>query len=43
MDLNKVMLIGRATDTTQEAIIASNDSSVVNFVIVTNRKFKNKE
>ena len=42
MDLNKVLLIGRATDNSEIKKIESNDSSVVNFVIVTNRKFKNK-
>lgn len=43
MDLNKVLLIGRATDNSEIKKIESNDSSVVNFVIVTNRKFKNKD
>lgn len=43
MDLNKVLLIGRATDTSEIKRIESNDSSVVNFVIATNRKFKNKD
>lgn len=43
MDLNKVSLIGRATDTSELKRIESNDSSVVNFVIATNRKFKNKD
>lgn len=43
MDLNKVMLIGRSTDTSEIKTIESNDSSVVNFVIATNRKFKNKD
>ena len=43
MDLNKVLLIGRATDNSEIKRIESNDSSVVNFVIVTNRKFKNKD
>lgn len=43
MDLNKVLLIGRATDNAEVKKIESNDSSVVNFVIVTNRKFKNKD
>lgn len=43
MDLNKVLLIGRATDTSEVKRIESNDSSVVNFVIATNRKFKNKD
>lgn len=43
MDLNRVMLIGRATDTVEIKIIGSNGSSVVNFVIVTNRRFTNKD
>ena len=43
MDLNKVLLIGRATDTSEIKRIESNDSSVINFVIATNRKFKNKD
>ena len=43
MDLNKVLLIGRSTDNAEVKKIESNDSSVVNFVIVTNRKFKNKD
>ncbi|PZM87549.1 MAG: single-stranded DNA-binding protein [candidate division SR1 bacterium] len=43
MDLNKVMLIGRATNTLQIKIIESTQSAVVNFTIATNRKYKNKE
>lgn len=43
MDLNKVMLIGRATNTLQVKIIESTQSAVVNFTIATNRKYKNKE
>lgn len=43
MDLNKVLLIWRATDTPEIKRIDSNDSSVINFVIATNRKFKNKD
>lgn len=43
MDLNKVLLIWRATDTSEIKRIESNDSSVINFVIATNRKFKNKD
>ena len=43
MDLNKVMLIWRSTDSVEVKTIESNNSSVVNFVIATNRKFKNKE
>lgn len=43
MDLNRVTLIGRATDTVDIKRIESNDSSVVNFVIATNRRFTNKD
>jgi len=43
MDLNRVMLIWRATDSVEVKTIESNWSSVVNFVIATNRKFRNKE
>ena len=43
MDLNKVMLIGRSTNTLQVKTIESTQSSVVNFTIATNRKYKNKE
>lgn len=43
MDLNRVTLIGRATDTVDVKRIESNDSSVVNFVIATNRRFTNKD
>ncbi len=43
MDLNRVMLIGRATDSAEVKKIESNNSSVVNFVVATNRKFKNSE
>lgn len=43
MDLNKVMLIGRTTDNAEVKTIESNDSSVVNFVVATNRKYTNKE
>lgn len=43
MDLNKVMLIGRATSDVEVKVIESNGSSVVNFVIATNRKFTNKD
>lgn len=37
------MLIGRSTDAPEVKTIESNNSSVINFVIATNRKFKNKE
>lgn len=43
MDLNRVILIGRATDSVEVKTIASNNAAVVNFVVVTNRRFKNKE
>ncbi|PZM79763.1 single-stranded DNA-binding protein [Candidatus Gracilibacteria bacterium] len=43
MDLNKVMLIGRSTNTLQVKTIESTQSSVVNFTLATNRKYKNKD
>ena len=43
MDLNKVMLIGRSTNTLQVKTIESTQSAVVNFTIATNRRYKNKE
>ncbi len=43
MDLNKVMLIGRATNNLEVKMIESSNTPVVNFTIATNRKFKNKE
>ncbi|MCX6825312.1 MAG: single-stranded DNA-binding protein [candidate division SR1 bacterium] len=43
MDLNKVMIIGRATNNLQVKTIESSGTSVVNFTVATNRKFKNKE
>jgi single-strand DNA-binding protein len=43
MDLNKVMLIGRSTTDLEVKKIESTGSSVVNFTIATNRKYKNKE
>lgn len=43
MDLNKVMLIWRATNTLQVKTIESTQSAVVNFTLATNRKYKNKE
>jgi len=43
MDLNKVMLIGRATSNLQVNIIESSNTSVANFTVATNRKFKNRD
>ena len=43
MDLNKVMIIGRATNNLQSKTIESTGIAVVNFTVATNRKFKNKE
>jgi single-strand DNA-binding protein len=43
MDLNKVMLIGRATNNLQVKTIESTGTPVVNFTVATNRKFKNKD
>lgn len=43
MDLNKVMIIWRATNNLQVKSIESTGTSVVNFTVATNRKFKNKE
>lgn len=43
MDLNKVMIIWRCTSELDVKKIESSWSSVVNFTIATNRKFKNKE
>ena len=43
MDLNKVMIIWRATNNLQVKTIESSGTSVVNFTVATNRKFKNKE
>lgn len=43
MDVNKVILIGRATDNADVKHIESSDSSVVNFILATNRRYKNKE
>lgn len=43
MDLNKVMIIWRATNNLQAKTIESTGSAVVNFTVATNRKFKNKE
>ncbi len=41
--MNKVMLIGRSTNTLQVKTIESTQSAVVNFTLATNRKYKNKE
>lgn len=43
MDLNKVMIIGRATNNLQVKTIESSGTPVVNFTVATNRKFRNKE
>ncbi len=43
MDLNKVMIIGRATNNLQVKTIESTGTPVVNFTVATNRKFKNKD
>ncbi|MCK9466785.1 MAG: single-stranded DNA-binding protein [Candidatus Absconditabacterales bacterium] len=43
MDLNKVQLIGRSTSDLEVKTIESTGTSVVNFTIVTNRKFKNRD
>ncbi len=43
MDLNKVMLIGRSTTDVEVKVIETTGSSVVNFSLATNRKYKNKE
>ena len=43
MDLNKVQLIGRATNNLEVKTIESSGTSVVNFTIVTNRNFKNRD
>ena len=42
-DLNKVMIIGRITNDLDVKKIESTGSSVVNFNLATNRKYKNKE
>ena len=43
MDLNKVMLIGRATNNLDVKVIESSGTPVVNFTVATNRKYTNKE
>ena len=41
MELNKVTLIGRCTATMTSKTIESSNTAVINFTIVTNRKYKN--
>lgn len=43
MDLNKVQLIWRSTSDLEVKTIESTGTAVVNFTIVTNRKFKNRD
>lgn len=43
MDLNRAQLIGRTTDDTDKKVIESSGTSVINFVVATNRKYTNKE
>ena len=43
MDINKVMLIGRSTTDVEVKRIETTGSSVVNFTLATNRKYKNKD
>ena len=43
MDLNKVMLIWRATSIGQLKLIESTNTPVINFSLATNRKYKNTE
>lgn len=43
MDLNRAQLIGRTTDDTEKKVIESSGTSVINFVVATNRKYTNKE
>jgi len=43
MDLNRVMIIWRATNNLQVKTIESSNTPVVNFTVATNRKYKNKE
>lgn len=43
LDLNKVQLIGRSTATVSVKIIEPSNISVVNFTVVTNRKYKNAQ
>lgn len=43
MDLNKVMLIGRSTTDVEIKKIEASGTSVVNFTVATNRRYKNKD
>ena len=43
MDLNRAQIIGRATTTIDIKTIESSGTTVANFVVATNRKYKNKE
>jgi single-strand DNA-binding protein len=43
IDLNKVMILGRCASDLEVKKIESTGSSVVNFTVATNRKYKNKD
>lgn len=43
MDMNRVMILGRCASDLDVKKIESTGSSVVNFTVATNRKYKNKE
>ena len=43
VDLNKVMILGRCASDVDVKKIESTGSSVVNFSVATNRRYKNKE
>lgn len=43
LDLNKVQLIGRSTAAVTTKIIEPSNIAVVNFTVVTNRKYKNAQ
>lgn len=43
LDLNKVQLIGRSTATVVTKVIEPSNIAVVNFTVVTNRKYKNAQ
>ena len=43
MDLNKVSLIGRSTTDVEIKTIEASGTSVVNFTVATNRRYKNKD
>jgi len=43
LDLNKVQLIGRSTATVTTKLIEPSNIAVVNFTVVTNRKYKNAQ